>query len=375
MGKKSKKKKGGGGAKSKVEPTADDIASLESIGPMLESLKRIGLEKEVKTLLEKRTELLKKHIAYLKLHEEVREAAEEEKSKGVDQAKSRYPTLLAQLDDEMAELSEKRKLVDSELQEKMILLGENSKSLLGVDDAEVSAASAAAPFDSSHFTPAAATKLSSLEGKKRIADLKRQRAVTLQQLRDCANLFQEVSQDALATAKNDSTESESDSMHPAINDKCVALLARIQNEMDELQEKAANIEKTIEEETVALAGTGMGVSGESGEGGEGKGSEDRTISHAAAPPMPPPTAGAVVVAPAPAEEGFDSSASTATPPTVTSGDDGLSAALQKLDAYDAELRAACTELGDTKGELQELYAESTDKQQAEEAAAAGDTAK
>jgi hypothetical protein len=55
MGKKPKKKTGGRGATGKAEATADDFASLEPIGPVLESLKRIGLEKALKTL-QKRTE-------------------------------------------------------------------------------------------------------------------------------------------------------------------------------------------------------------------------------------------------------------------------------------------------------------------------------
>jgi hypothetical protein len=407
MGKKSRKKGGKGGkagapiAANHQPPSADDLASLQSIGPMLESLKRMEHEKAVKGLLQQRTELLKKHIAYLKLHEQVREAVDEAKlteGSGDTEDQAKYTTLLAQLDGEMAELSKKREQVDSELQGKMRLLGENFASLLGVDDAS-------APFDSSHFTPEGANKLSSLEGKKRVADLKRQRAVTLQQLQDCGKLFEEVAQEAVATAqkiKGNNAESESgesgpvSSANPAINHKCVTLLARIENEMDELKEKAAEIEKSIEEQSLALVGSGMGVAQAEEEGSENK--ETQTI-YAASPPVPPSTSllatktaveevdtatAAKAELAADSEGAAEGTAGTgegegegigagAEERTGLNGlgnnDDGFSAALEQLDAYDAELRAACSDLIDTKDRLQEVFAESADKEKAEAVAA------
>ena len=50
-----------------------------------------------------------------------------------------------------------------------------------------------------------------------------------------------------------------------------------------------------------------------------------------------------------------------TPPT--SMEDSFSAALQQLDAHDAELRAACADINETKGLLKQLQLEEEEGQQ------------
>ena len=74
------------------------------------TLKRADLEREVSALLEARTSLLKKHIACLKLHDQVRRAVEEANAKGDEEVQERYKSLLGQMDDEMASVEKKRKV-------------------------------------------------------------------------------------------------------------------------------------------------------------------------------------------------------------------------------------------------------------------------
>lgn len=387
-----------------------ELDALNSVSSMVQSLQRIDLERDVSVLLGKRTELLKKHIACLKLHEQVREALDEAQSKEDASVQERYSSLLSQMEDEMKQIGAKREVVDASLQEKMSLLGEDSKKLLGLDDAQTSkvtttrrslsnqtcpSAAPAAPAISvaalppvppkTTATPAmltAPTKLTSLEIQRNIAELKRQRAVTVQQLSDCSRLFEEVAQQAVAAAQN----AESDAEAVIARSKCVTLLGRIEKEMVELRERSNGIEDNIMQQTTELATMGVGaVSAEreskqvgragnlSGETVQEEEAVVADMGSTTGAKMTHPAKSKVdtqIATPSAADTKKDSAdvgaeaalelakiKLSAEPgmEMVDFGDDNFSAALQQLDARDAELRAARDGLGDMEGQIREMY--------------------